>query len=151
MLGELVDSVEGTKTLALVNFRPEYAPAWTAPPTYRRDLAGAARPATTPRELLRDLAGEDPSLDGLDELIHERTAGNPFFIEEIVRELAEAGNLEGERGAYRLARPVEDAGVPVDACRRSSRPASTASTPTPSSCCRPPRWSARRSASGRWG
>ena len=65
------------------------------------------------RELLRDLAGEDPSLDGLGELIHERTAGNPFFIEEIVRGLAEAGNLEGERGAYRLARPVEDAGVPA--------------------------------------
>ena len=39
--------------------------------------------------------------------------GNPFFIEEIVRELAESGHLEGERGAYRLARPVEDAGVPV--------------------------------------
>ena len=65
------------------------------------------------RELLRDLAGEDPSLDGLAELVHERTAGNPFFIEEIVRGLAEAGHLEGERGAYRLARPVEDAGVPA--------------------------------------
>ena len=65
------------------------------------------------RELLRDLAGEDPSLDGLDEPIHERTQGNPFFIEEIVRELAEAGHLEGERGAYRLARPIEDTGVPA--------------------------------------
>ena len=62
--------------------------------------------------MLRDLAGEDPSLDGLGELIHERTQGNPFFIEEIVRELAEGGYLEGERGAYRLVRPVEDTGVP---------------------------------------
>ncbi|HKT82857.1 MAG TPA: tetratricopeptide repeat protein, partial [Solirubrobacterales bacterium] len=64
-------------------------------------------------ELLRDLTGDDPSLDGLTDLIHDRTAGNPFFIEEIVRGLAEAGNLEGERGAYRLARPVEDTGVPA--------------------------------------
>ena len=30
-----------------------------------------------------------------------------------MRELDEAGHLEGERGAYRLARPIEDAGVPV--------------------------------------
>ncbi len=39
--------------------------------------------------------------------------GNPFFIEEVVQSLVEAGNLEGERGAYRLARPVEDAAVPA--------------------------------------
>ena len=65
------------------------------------------------RELLADLAGGDPSIDGLAELIHERTGGNPFFIEEVVRELVEAGNLEGERGAYRLTKPVEDTGVPA--------------------------------------
>ena len=63
--------------------------------------------------MLRDIAGEDPSLDGLEEPIHERTAGNPFFVEEIVRELVEAGHFEGERGAYRLVRPVEEAGVPA--------------------------------------
>jgi adenylate cyclase len=112
MLAGLVASVEGTNTLALVNFRPEYSPAWIGSPTYRQiSLEPLAREDT--RELLRDLAGEDPSLDGLDEPIHERTRGNPFFIEEIVRELDEAGHLEGERGAYRLARPIEDAGVPV--------------------------------------
>ena len=83
-----------------------------AEPIYREISLEPLGEADT-RELLRDLAGEDPSLDGLDELIHERTQGNPFFIEEIVRELAESGYLEGERGAYRLARPVEDTGVPA--------------------------------------
>ncbi len=112
LLGELFDAVEGTKTLVVVNFRPEYTPDWTGPPDYHRISLEPLGPADT-AELLRDLAGEDPSLDGLGELIHERTNGNPFFIEEIVRGLAEAGNLEGERGAYRLARPVEDAGVPA--------------------------------------
>jgi adenylate cyclase len=113
LLGELISSVEGTKTLAIVNFRPEYDDArWAGANTYRGISLEPLGPADT-RELLRDLAGEDPSLDGLDGLIHERTAGNPFFIEEIVRGLAEAGNLEGERGAYRLARPVGDTGVPA--------------------------------------
>jgi class 3 adenylate cyclase/tetratricopeptide (TPR) repeat protein len=112
LLGELLGSVEGTKTLAIVNFRPEYTPEWTGPPDYRHISLEPLTQADT-LELLHDLAGEDPSLDGLGELVHERTAGNPFFIEEIVRALVEAGNLEGERGAYRLARPVEDAGVPA--------------------------------------
>jgi class 3 adenylate cyclase/tetratricopeptide (TPR) repeat protein len=112
LLGELLGSVEGTKTLAIVNYRPEYTPEWTGPPDYHQISLEPLTQADT-LELLHDLAGDDPSLDGLGDLIHERTAGNPFFIEEIVRALAEAGNLEGERGAYRLVRPVEDAGVPA--------------------------------------
>jgi adenylate cyclase len=112
MLGELVASVEGTRTLAAINFRPEYSPAWGSSPIYREvSLKPLQREHT--RELLYDIAGRDPSLDGLEEPIHERTAGNPFFVEEIVRELVEAGHFEGERGAYRLVRPVEEAGVPA--------------------------------------
>jgi class 3 adenylate cyclase/tetratricopeptide (TPR) repeat protein len=112
LLGELISSVEGTQTLAIVNFRPEYEAEWGTAATYRGLALEPLGPDDT-RELLRDLAGEDPSLDGLAELIHERTAGNPFFIEEIVRALAEAGNLEGDRGAYRLAHPVEEVVVPA--------------------------------------
>ncbi|HET9162675.1 MAG TPA: adenylate/guanylate cyclase domain-containing protein [Solirubrobacterales bacterium] len=111
MLGELFAATEGTPTLVVVNFRPEYERPWTGPPDYHEIALEPLGPADT-AELLHDLAGEDPSLDGLTELIHARTAGNPFFIEEIVRELAESGSLEGERGAYKLARPVEDSGVP---------------------------------------
>jgi adenylate cyclase len=112
LLGDLVASIAGTNTIAVLNFRPEFSPPWRQAPSYR-EISLAPLAGADTRALLRDLAGEDPSLDGLDEPIHERTQGNPFFIEEIVRELAEAGQLEGERGAYRLARPIEDAGVPV--------------------------------------
>ncbi len=112
LLADLVASIEGTRTLAVLNFRPGYSPPWLGSPSYREiPLNPLAREDTG--ELLRDLAGEDPSLDGLDEPIHGRTQGNPFFIEEIVREMAEAGHFEGDRGSYRLVRPIEDAGVPV--------------------------------------
>ncbi len=112
MLDEMINSVAGTHTLAVLNFRPEYSLDWGASPIYRRiALKPLGQPDT--RELLRDIAGEDPSLDGLEEPIHVRTAGNPFFVEEIVRELVEAGHFEGEQGAYRLVRPVEEAGVPA--------------------------------------
>jgi class 3 adenylate cyclase/tetratricopeptide (TPR) repeat protein len=112
MLADLVGAVGGTPTLVVVNFRPEYTPSWQSLPSYRSFTLDPLRTNDT-REMLRDIAGEDPSLDGLEEPIHERAAGNPFFVEEIVRELAETGRLEGERGAYRLAGPVEDTGVPA--------------------------------------
>jgi class 3 adenylate cyclase len=112
LLGELLNVVEGTQTLVIVNFRPEYEPTWTGPPDYHEIALQPLGPDDT-RELIHDLAGSDPSLDGLPELIHERTSGNPFFVEEIIRTLAESGHLRGERGAYRLVRPLEDAGVPA--------------------------------------
>ncbi|MGN6258590.1 MAG: ATP-binding protein [Solirubrobacterales bacterium] len=112
MLSGLIDGFAGARTLVLANYRPEYAPPWKESPCWQAIELEPLRREDT-RELLRDLAGEDPSLDGLDEPIHERTGGNPFFIEEIVRELAESGYLEGERSAYRLAKPIEDVGVPV--------------------------------------
>lgn len=112
MLNGLIEGFAGTPTLVLVNYRPEYSPPWSQGAGWT-ELALEPLTRDHTRELLRDLAGQDPSLDGLDEPIHERTAGNPFFIEEVIRELAECGYLVGERGAYRLARPIEDAGVPA--------------------------------------
>jgi class 3 adenylate cyclase/tetratricopeptide (TPR) repeat protein len=112
MLGDLVGAAKETQTLVVVNFRPEYSSPWSGEAFYGDLRLAPLGPADT-RELLRDLVGEDPSLDGLEDPIHERTGGNPFFIEEIVRELAETGRLEGEPGAYRLAGAVEDVGVPV--------------------------------------
>ena len=111
-VAEMVSAVEGTATLAVVNYRPEYTPAWGDSAVYRRISLVPLGPDST-KELLIDLAGDDPSLDGLAEMIHERTEGNPFFIEEVVRELVEAGYLEGERGSYRLTKPVTDTGVPA--------------------------------------
>ncbi len=112
MVAEVVSAVEETATLVLVNFRPEYQPEWSDAPVYRR-LSLVPLGLDSTRELLVDLAGDDPSLDGLPELVHERTGGNPFFIEEVVRELVEAGYLDGERGAYRLTKPVGDTRVPA--------------------------------------
>jgi adenylate cyclase len=80
--------------------------------SYYRQIALTPLGAEAIEELLADLLGSDPSLDGLAELIRERTGGNPFFIEELVQALIEAGSLDGERGAYMLAAPVREDAVP---------------------------------------
>ena len=50
--------------------------------------------------LLGELLGHDPSVDRLAATILSRVGGNPFFDEEIVRDLTERGLLRGQRGAY---------------------------------------------------
>src|SRR5262249_30146332 len=64
-------------------------------------------------ELFADLLGRDSSLQRLRELIRQRTGGNPFFIEEIVQSLVETGVLVRSIGAYRVAKPAEEIGVPA--------------------------------------
>jgi class 3 adenylate cyclase len=110
-LAALIEGVPGTRTLVLVNFRPEYSAEWMRRPWYRQlPLASLGDEAVG--ELLGELLGDDPSLDGLAEMIRDRTGGNPFYIEEVVRELAESGALEGESGAYRLVRQIDDVAIP---------------------------------------
>ena len=82
-------------------------------------MAGAQTVALAPLSdpetaaLVSDLLGPDPSVGGLGQTIAERAAGNPFFAEEIVRELAERGVLRGERGAYISTTEGGDISVPA--------------------------------------
>jgi class 3 adenylate cyclase/tetratricopeptide (TPR) repeat protein len=102
-LGELVDLVGATRTLLLVNFRPEYEAPWMGRSGYQQIALRPLGPQECD-DLLRDLLGGDPSLDPIRERVRERSGGNPFFAEELVTGLEEAGAFEGERGRYRLAR-----------------------------------------------
>lgn len=111
-LANHVEAAQGTRGLTIVNFRPEYHAGWMSKSYYQQIPLTPLGPQEI-EALLRDLLGTDPSLDGLGDLIGERTAGNPFFIEEVVRSLVEAGNLDGTRGGHRLVRPVEQAAVPA--------------------------------------
>ncbi len=96
----------------LLNFRPEYHASWMRRSYYQQLPLLPLGPEAI-RELFADLIGTDSSLRRLTELIRERTGGNPFFIEEIVQSLVEAGALVGTRGAYRLDKPVEEIGMPA--------------------------------------
>jgi class 3 adenylate cyclase/tetratricopeptide (TPR) repeat protein len=110
-LKALVEAVPGTSSLVVTNFRPEYRAEWMGRSHYHQ-LPLAPLTAEALQELLVDLLGADPSLDGLSELIREQTGGNPFYVEEAVRELAESGALEGSRGAYRLVHEIGELQVP---------------------------------------
>ena len=67
----------------------------------------------TPRRCSVSCWGSDPSVGELAAIIAERAAGNPFFAEEMVRELAQRGVLTGERGGYVCRADVAEVSVPA--------------------------------------
>ncbi len=106
-----VEAVAGSSAFLLVNFRPEYRAEWMQRSWYRQ-LSLAPLGAAATRELVGDLLGDDASLARLADRIHAQTSGNPFFTEEVVQSLVDAGDLVGTRGAYRLAVDAEAVRVP---------------------------------------
>ena len=58
-------------------------------------------------------SGRTPRFDGLSQTIVDRAAGNPFFAQEIVRELAERGVLRGQPGEYISTAEVAEVSVPA--------------------------------------
>jgi len=112
LLDSLVESLPATRLLLLVNYRPEYSHAWGGK-TYYRQLRIDPLPPESADELLAALLGADAALGPLKQLLVERTEANPLFLEESVRALVETAALAGERGAYRLTRPVEQLKIPA--------------------------------------
>jgi len=110
-LDDMIQVLPQTRCMMLLNYRPEFQAPWTERGHFRQialDPLGREDIAT----LLADLLGDDASVQPLARNIEQTAAGNPFFVEELVHALVEAGSLEGARGAWRLVRPVEDILLP---------------------------------------
>jgi class 3 adenylate cyclase len=112
LLAELVEALGWTRTLLVVNCRPEYRPSWTGA-SYFTPLALGPLDESAESELLRALLGEDPSLAELLPRIHARARGNPFFAEEVVQDLADARRLRGAPGSYRLSDAPGELKIPA--------------------------------------
>ena len=112
LLDTLVDSLPTARIALLVNYRPEYRHEW-AGKSYYMQLRVEPLTADTADQLMEALLGDSPALYPLKQLLVQRTDGNPFFLEESVRTLFEMRVLVGDRGAYRLATPVEATQVPA--------------------------------------
>ena len=125
MLADFLTVIPRTPSMVLITSRPEYEGALTR-------VHGAQTIALAPlgdsdtAALMGELLGSDPSVGELAAVIAERAAGNPFFAEEMVRELAQRGVLAGERGGYVCradVAEVERAGHGAGGHRGAHRPA----------------------------
>ncbi|GAB3627494.1 adenylate/guanylate cyclase domain-containing protein [Pandoraea terrae] len=100
-LAYLIEHVQDTRILLLVNYRPEYQPGRQQSDHFTQLRLEPLGPADA-QGLLMALLGDDSTLGPLKQLILEKTEGNPFFIEEVVQTVVEEKSLLGEPGRYRI-------------------------------------------------
>ena len=113
MLADFMTVIPQTPSLMLITYRPEYRGVLSRiPGTQTIALRPLNDQHTT--ALTTELLGADPSLATLVDRVVARAAGNPFFAEEMVRDLVERGVMDGEPGAYKLRAAVEDVEVPAN-------------------------------------
>jgi len=109
-LNLLADSIGTARLLLLVNYRPEYRSEWTGK-TYYTQLRLDPLGKESADEMLSALLGEGVEVAALKRLIIERTAGNPFFMEETVLVLFDEGALV-RNGAVKLTRSLSQLKIP---------------------------------------
>jgi class 3 adenylate cyclase len=112
MIAEFVTVIPQTPSLVLVSYRPEYRGALSRVPG-AQSIALAPLSDSETAALVTELLGPHSSVGGLATMIAARAAGNPFFVEEMVRELADRGVLRGNRGAYVSTADAGEVGVPA--------------------------------------
>lgn len=107
----LAERLPEARLLVVVTHRRDRPAAW---PAYEHRIAievGALTLASTRRLIAsRIVAREIP--DELIEVIHERTGGNPFFVEELCRALVEEGALAVRDDQAVLTQPIAELVLP---------------------------------------
>jgi class 3 adenylate cyclase len=101
VLDAVVDGVGAARLLVIVSYRPEHRHEWGGK-TYYRQLPMDALAASESEVLLDELLGPRLQMAPIKQMLAGRTGGNPFFLEESVRNLVETGAIAGEQGAYRV-------------------------------------------------
>lgn len=112
LLAEFLTVVPRTPALVLITYRPEYS-GTLAHPSRSHTIALEPLDDAQVTSLGTELLGGHSSVAGLAEVIAGRAAGNPFFAEEIVRDLAGRGVLLGQRGNFVCTQQVADVSVPA--------------------------------------
>ncbi len=97
----LVDAVAGTRTLLLLNYRPGYKPQWSGLPHVRTIALNDLSQEDT-ADLVKGLLSVRPALQKHFEVLVERSAGNPFFAEELVHSLVEKSEQADMLGKQRI-------------------------------------------------
>src|SRR5271166_139771 len=111
MLAAFLAEAPQSPVMVAITYRPDYRGALAR--LAAQTVALAPLGDSEASALIAGLLGPDPSVCELVMTIADRAAGNPFFAEEMARDLAERGVLDGERGAYVRRTDVDEVSVPA--------------------------------------
>jgi adenylate cyclase len=95
----LVNVAHISRALIILTYRPTYQAPWTDGSGFRELRLDELRDEDV-SALTRDLVGDHPSTSAIRDRIVERSGGNPFFAEELIRSLVDSGEFGGRPGHY---------------------------------------------------
>jgi len=107
----LVDEIRSARVLLLATYRSEHRPP-VRPAEHCTEVKLGALSQRSAEALIEEFLGPTPELQPLTRMLVERTGGNALFVEESVRSLIENEVLIGDRGAYRLGKPISTIKIP---------------------------------------
>jgi class 3 adenylate cyclase/tetratricopeptide (TPR) repeat protein len=104
-------NIHGRPIMMLTAYRPEAEPPWTKGAHYRQ-LGIETLSTKSSVKLVRNVLGELELDHDLEEKIVAKTGGNPFFVEEVVRELMERDDVVQKDDRYVSRRPIDQLDIP---------------------------------------
>jgi len=107
----LIDWVPGSRILLLLLYRPEYTHQWGSKSFYTKVGLDQLGPESS-LELIKAILQESDAAEDLKELIINKAAGNPLFIEEFTQNLVENGTIEKQDNVYIVSKNISDIQVP---------------------------------------
>ncbi len=110
-LSYLIESLVNTHILLIILYRPEYTHIWGSK-SYYSQIGLSQLTSQSSAELIRAILDNCEIEPALETLILDRSAGTPFFIEELTRSLLENGSIQREKNRCYLARAPKDIQVP---------------------------------------
>ena len=110
-LGYMIGWLPKTRILLLLLYRPEYTHQWGSKSYYSMIGVGQLSTSTSAELVAAILEGGDV-VPELRELILNRAAGNPLFMEELTHALLQNGSIQKKDDRFVLTRDVSSVQVP---------------------------------------
>jgi class 3 adenylate cyclase/tetratricopeptide (TPR) repeat protein len=110
-LAVLADSVPASPVLVIFTYRPGYAQPF-GERTYHTRIVPAPLSERESAHMAAVILSSDALPDTLRSAIAAKAEGNPFYVEEVVRSLHEAGAIRVENGRFVLTARLDDVVIP---------------------------------------
>jgi class 3 adenylate cyclase/tetratricopeptide (TPR) repeat protein len=107
----VADSIPTSRVLLLLTYRPGYVHR-LGDRTYHTRIMLDALSADDSNRMTRGILAAEDLPEGLNALVARKAEGNPFFVEEIIRSLREAGEIRRDDDRYVLARRLDEIFIP---------------------------------------
>lgn len=116
-----LEHIHGTTTLALLVFRSDFSPPWSARDYFQR-LSLSRLPDSDADRMISDIANLEPAPAALTQHIREKADGIPLYIEELTKSVIEAGGIDANWEAVQIPATLQDSlEARLDRCPRGKQ------------------------------